>query len=57
MLSLQVAHQVEDAGAHADIEHRHRLVGDDEARLRISARAITIRCNWPPDSWCGYLSR
>ena len=27
-----LAHQGQDAGAHADIEHRHRLVGHQEAR-------------------------
>src|SRR4029434_5985753 len=29
---LDLAHEVQDTGAHADIEHRYRLTGENEAR-------------------------
>ena len=33
-LSFELEHQFEDLGAHAHVEHRHRLVGDEQDRVQ-----------------------
>jgi hypothetical protein len=48
-----LAHQGEDAGAHADVEHRHRLVGDQEARRQDEGSREHDALSWPPLSGCG----
>ena len=56
-LVLQLDEQVEDLGPDRCVQRRCRLVADQELRLSRSARAITIRCSWPPEHSCGLRSR
>jgi hypothetical protein len=54
---LQVLHQVEHLGLHADVQ---RLTGSSATISRgcvTSARAMAMRWRWPPENSCGYLSR
>ena len=51
--SLQVDHQVDHLRLHRNVERRDRLVGNDDAGLRASARAMPSRWRWPPENSCG----
>ncbi len=56
-LALQAAHQVQHLRLHRHVERGGRLVADEKRRLACaSARAIEMRCRWPPENWCGYLA-
>jgi hypothetical protein len=43
------AKQVEDLRLDRDVERADRLVGDQDVGARASARAMQIRCRWPPE--------
>ena len=52
--SAQPVEQRQHAGAHRDVEHRDRLVGDEQLPARGRAlAAIATRWRWPPESSCG----
>ena len=52
-LVLEVVEQVDDLRLDRDVERGDRLVGDISFGCRASARAIPIRCRWPPENSCG----
>ncbi len=45
--------QVEDFGLHGHVERGGRLVGQNQPGFSTSAMAMTMRCFWPPENWCG----
>jgi hypothetical protein len=47
-VALQLFQQVQDVGLDRDIERGHAFVGHHEFRPDTSARAIEMRCRWPP---------
>ena len=54
---LEVEHQLEDLGAHTHVEHRDRLVGDQEFWSQDDGAGHHGSCFCPPDRSPGYLSR
>ena len=52
-LLLQVLQQIEDLRLHRNVERRDRLVADDRSGSSASARAMPMRCRWPPEKLCG----
>jgi hypothetical protein len=50
---LQVVEQVDDLRLDRDVERRDRLVAEDSFGSSASARAMPIRCRWPPENSCG----
>ncbi len=52
-LILQVLQQVDHLRRDRHVERRNRLVRCDEVGLTASARAMPIRCRWPPEKACG----
>ena len=49
---LELGQEVQDLGLDGDVQGGDGLVGDDQPGFRASARAIPIRCRWPPlNSW------
>ena len=49
----EIGDEVEHLGAYGHVEGAHRLVGDEDLRAGARARAIEMRCRWPPENWCG----
>ena len=50
---LQVGQQVDDLRLDGNVERGNRLVADDQVRPGASARAMPMRCRWPPENSCG----
>jgi hypothetical protein len=51
--AVQLAQALQDRRAQRCVDHRDRLVGDDQLRLQQQARATMTRWRWPPESWWG----
>lgn len=47
------AQQVENFGLHGHVEGSGRLVARIRPGFSTNAMAMTMRCFWPPENWCG----
>ena len=47
------AQQVENFGLHGHVEGSGGLVGQNQAGVQHQRMAMTMRCFWPPENWCG----
>ena len=54
---LEFDQQIEHLGLDADIQCGDRFIADEQLGSAASARAMTMRCLWPPEKASGWRSK